>query len=842
MIGGGKDLTMHWPSLCTSSRGYALLSALLLLLLLSAMAVGMVYLTQTETRLGGTDRENTLAYYGAEAAMEQMITDLSAVYSRLQVPTQADVDALEAAQPVLPGIVYSKYDIGNLGTTENRTLSGGPHAGLIGMITPVTLNVTAARPGGAEVRMSRTVEVAQIPIFQFAMFSNGNITLTPGPPQTIEGRVHANQDILIDPVMGLTIQARVTAVGKVIRDRRWDPAWPPAGGPAYIPTAPTGCKPDTSTNCRQLMVGEGSVTGPADAPNPNWPTISLSSPPGGYNGNLMNGETGARPLYLPFMEPGSGLRGVELIRRPLPGESLISPAGQSRLYNKAQIRVLLSDSADDLPGGSGDSQNVKLVNEPGTAYPGGINIGGKTYYFAKATVAPGPYNDMDWLPPAPTVTEWPLLGGYLRVEVQKTDGSYVPVTKEWLELGFARGLDPPNSEAGASNTVHPNAILIFQQQGDSNGNGTLNGNEGTPTYGSGSEYKWFPINLYDTREGDVEQAGTPPNPGTCALNGIFNTVELDVGNLRKWLLGTIGTSGTQVEETSQNGFLLHFSDRRGMLPNPNAGNVITGEFGFEDNANPPNGALDSGEDANENGILDTWGQENLGDGFVAAAQAPLGSGPTPDDHPFNTRVSCVGPGSGGVNVGAARKNRVTGARHALKLVNGTRGNVPTKRSGGGGFSIASENPVYVWGNYNATVNSHLNWDTEPHSSAAIMADRTTFLSRDWKDLYSFQSPTNVLGSRRANSSVWLRFASLGSVFNLLERWSGHTVHHRTSTVYIYTTEYSTGWGGCCAPAYYPPSRDVSFDGDFVTIEKLPPATPMLRDVVNLGFRQVFRAE
>jgi hypothetical protein len=822
----------------TSSRGYALLSALLLLLLLSAMAVGMVYLTQTETRLGGTDMENTLAYYAAEAAMEQMVADLSGLVARLQVPTQADIDALEASQPALPGVQYTNYDLGTVGATENRTLSGGPHAGLVGMITPLTLGVTARRPGGAEVRMSRTVEVARIPIFQFAIFSNGSVVLTPGPPQTVEGRVHANQDILIDPVMGLTFQARVSAVGKVIRDRRTDPSWPPAGGPAYIPTAPTGCKPDTSTNCRQLMVGEGSVIGPSDDPNPNWPTISTGSPPAGYNGNLLNGETGARPLYLPFMEPGSGLRGVELIRRAPPGESLTSPAGQSRLYNKAQIRVLLSDSADDLPGGAGDSQNVKLANEPGTAYPGGINISGKTYYFAKATVAPGPYKDNDWLPPATGVQEWPLLGGTLRVEIRRSDGSYAPVTKEWLELGFARGLDPPNSEIPRSNSVHPNAILIFQHQADNNGNGTLNGSEGTPTDGPGSEYKWFPINLYDTREGDVEQAGTPPNPGTCALNGIFNVVELDVGNLRKWLLGTIGTTGTDVEEITQNGFVLYFSDRRGMLPNPNAGNKITGEYGFEDNANPPNGALDPNEDVSENGILDLWGKANLGDGFVASAQG----GDTPSDHPFTTRVSCVGPGTGGPNVGAARKNRVTGARHALKLVNGTRGNVPTKRAGGGGFSIASENPVYVWGNYNATVNSHLNWDTEPHAAAAIMADRTTFLSRDWKDLSSFQSPTNVLGSRRANSDVWLRFATLGSAFNLLERWTGYAVHLRTSTVSLYTTEYSTGWGGCCAPAYYPPTRNVSFDGDFVTIEKLPPATPMLRDVVNLGFRQVFRAE
>ena len=48
----------------------------------------------------------------------------------------------------------------------------------------------------------------------------------------------------------------------------------------------------------------------------------------------------------------------------------------------------------------------------------------------------------------------------------------------------------------------------------------------------------------------------------------MNAIELDVGNLRKWLKGTIGTTGGQVDYVSQNGYILYFSDRRGMLPDP----------------------------------------------------------------------------------------------------------------------------------------------------------------------------------------------------------------------------------------------------------------------------------
>ena len=45
---------------------------------------------------------------------------------------------------------------------------------------------------------------------------------------------------------------------------------------------------------------------------------------------------------------------------------------------------------------------------------------------------------------------------------------------------------------------------------------------------------------------------------------------------------------------------------------------------------------------------------------------------------------------------------MTGARHVLKLVDGGLGNLPVRPDNGlGGFTVASENPVYVLGNYNS---------------------------------------------------------------------------------------------------------------------------------------------
>ena len=470
--------------------------------------------------------------------------------------------------------------------------------------------------------------------------------------------------------------------------------------------------------------------------NSGWNNTSTNL----YHSYVVNGTTGARALTLPFVS--TGVRPIQIIKRPPSGESSTSLVGESRLYNLAQVRVLLSDDPAELPGGAGDAQNVRLANV-GT-YASGVPVpGAANTYFAEgryySTNDSGCTKvDTDWVPSTTPAalgcTSWPLIDGYLRVEARQSSGSYTAVTQEWLQLGFARGVAVPNSETGTANAVHPNAILILQQHADRNGDGDLGdalynvggtywAAESNTIIGAGAVNNWIPINLYDTREGELRSGGSNTS---CAIGGIMNLVELDVGNLKRWLGGTIGTTGTNVESASQNGYIFYFSDRRGMLPN--AGGTKVGEYGFEDIINPsdsagvPDGALQTAEDVNQNGTLDVYGKANLGDGFLSAAQG----GTTASDVP-TTRVSTQ----------IARKNRVTGARHGLKLVNGSLGNLPTKSDGTGGLTVACESAVYVQGNYNAN-NSGFG---DPHAAASIIADAVITLSNAWADRNSFANPT-----------------------------------------------------------------------------------------------------
>src|ERR1700682_2446101 len=858
---------------------------------------------------------NTLAFYGAEAAMEKMMADLSSLYAQKAAPTNCDITNLQAFVPsqIIVGVTYPEYvynvpvpNGGGCGAlpSTNQTISSGPNEGLQAQIVPLSLQVTADRQAVEEARLIRRVEVAQIPVFQFGVFSQSDLSYFPGPNFDFSGRVHTNGNLFLAAGGGSTLifYSKIRAAGDVGRGQLAHGANTLAQGRTgniLIPTAPSGCDGGQPA-CRNLQVApnEGSSVGGPTPPyggtgtanTPPWGSLSANT----YNRMIMSGTTGAKQLTLPFVQPGVGP--IEIIRRPRVGEAVTSAVGESRLYNEAQIRVLFSDDSAELPGGAGDAQNIRLANvkTSGAApdYTNGVPVpGASNTFFAEGvrktikdtkgavTTLVGPGGETNWtsIPSTPPVCQttlvpvnaplltatsttdaqgnitttqpWNLLDGYLRVEIRRADGSYAAVTREWLELGFARGLTPPS--AGVPNAVHPNAVLILQMQADRNANGAIDAGELVTDAGAGSTIKgpatrnnWYPINMYEAREGEFRENQRATT--NCSIGGVLNLVKIDVNNLKRWLAGNIGATGNQVEFTSQNGYVLYVSDRRGTVPSPAEGNVKTGEYGLEDVINlgnlagNPNGILEAGEDVNANGLLDTYAANYLGLGFGV---------PQPGSLP-NVTVSCVNK---------ARVNWVSGPRHAVRLVNGSLGNLPVRPDNNlGGFTLASEGLAYVLGNYNANAAGF----GDPHASSAVLADTVTLLSNQWSDLVSFQSPADINGRPAVTSfyrvaiatgkninfstvgaaGVPKDFGTDGGVHNFLrylENWGGQTLNYRGSMASLYYSQYGTGIFKCCGTVYSPPTRNYAFDTAFLDLSKMPPGTPKFRDVVTVGFQQVF---
>ena len=839
----------------TREKGFALIGVLLFLILLSAMAVTLSYTVRTEKRIGGSDQEGNLAYYDAEAGMEKMTADLGALYEKTKSPSAATISALGNDQPTLPDVGY-KYVFNVVANPDGspqshvQTISAGDFAGLSAQIIPINLDVTATRVSGAQAHMTRDVEVAQIPVFQFGVFSDSDLSYFAGPDFDFGGRVHTNGDLYLAEGNGatLTFHDKITAHGEIIRATLVNGFATSSNYTGTVDLAMNqgGCPPPTS--CRPLLLTEGSLVGgkgSAQSFNGAWDS-TIQNP--FYPTTLARHAT---QLTLPFVADGPP---IEIIREPLPGEDPAGNLSTSRLYTQAQIRVLFADTQADLPGGAqlGDIS----LDTPGALFASG-SIG-----------AANDSADNHWKRPASVPSnDWSILGGSVRVEFRKADGTYQNVTKEWLDLGFSRGLQTPDSEHGRANTENPNAIMIMQQRRED-----PSSSRGTPLTSGPSKYWWMPLNFYDTREGERRELTPPPTGTSCSVGGILTSVEIDVGNLKKWLQGTIGTNGKSVESASQNGYILYYADHRGMLADPDPAATIKvkhGDFGFEDFVNPNSGsgasnnALDAGEDVNGDGKLQTYGAGNLGDAFAVANGDPT----------ISLTCSTVG-----------RMNRVSGARHAIVIENGTLGNLPINFAAGtGGFTVASEEPAYILGNYNANDSSPVPplgkfiSLGDPHASSAVIADTVTLLSKNWNNEQSMFNPrtaagsatcpgTSSLASAAGNGSgrkacaTWYRvaiasgksipfpqpsgtgndFGTDGGVHNFLrylEDWGGQTLVYEGSLVSLYFAQNGVGTFKCCGTVYNPPTRVYNFDQDFTDPSKMPPGTPRFIDVANVDMVQ-----
>ena len=277
-------------------------------------------------------------------------------------------------------------------------------------------------------------------------------------------------------------------------------------------------------------------------------------------------------------------------------------------------------------------------------------------------------------------------------------------------------------------------------------------------------------------------------------------------------------NGPNVDFATQNGWVLYFSDRRGMLNNPNApfnGAAKSGDSGLEDSINRassagvPDGNLDpipagkqfSPEDVNQNKLRDFFGSQNIGLGFYnGATNINRGAGGITSAVPNNVYLPRL---TNATNTGClvtGRKNWVSGARHVLKLVDGSLGNVPYRLDGTlvspGGFTVASENPVYVQGNYNSSA-ADTTWaaggaDQLGHAAAAVIADSVTLLSTGWSDLNSLKNPYQV-GNRNAATTYYRLAIAGGKNMNFPQPAAGHRRPRRITARTAVRTTSSATW-------------------------------------------------
>ncbi len=876
-------------------RGVALVTSLMMMFLVSSLLVGFTLVVMSDSKLRGIDQNRSQAFYASHAGLEKLTADLGNLFEVNFAPTRTQLDGLQttSVRPALSGVTYVAAD-GTSGyalsfppdgngnpQASNHTILSGPYQGLQGLITPYTIDVTARTPTNGEVHLERTVNTVTIPVFQFGTFSDTDLSFFAGPNFNFGGRVHTNGNLFLASGATLTMADRITAVGEVVRTNLSN-GWQTSTN--YTGNVAVAYKPGATRN---LLTTEGSLTATLGSSQnePTWTNVSL----GAYHGYIRNVRTGAKRLDLPLITVGG--QTTDLIRRPgAANEDTANPTlfGQ-RYFSMASLRILLSDTPQaiqnlptvtqatqpvllDWTGGPPAGYTVDATHPPlavsaglapgpaaitttttvntlaGAAtiqvnsianfvVPGDIFVNGRAVWCTgAATNLPGPRFTGCVGTPATnagvtvetgyrTPLNTSLIGGYIKIEKQDINGVWSDVTLDILNLGMA-GKQLSNAGLCNPQDPNPNAVIRIER---------LKDNPGGCNNGSVTATDYWPNALFDTREGNVRDS-VATNTTTVTLGGVMSYVELDVNNLRRWLQGGIGAQGANAMNVT--GYVVYFSDRRN---NRNAGGQETAEYGVEDFVNPitvtgtPNAVLDAGEDINTNGALDAYGQTPI---VPAGGIAPLNNAATP----FTAVAATV-----------AQVNRPLFFRRALKIVNGTLGNVIAP-----GLTVASENPVYLRGDYNA---SAANGFGNPHVATAFMADALTLLSNNWNDRSSFLAPEDP--AQRTATDTWYRFAVIsgkgpsfprptgwvspqdfgtdGGAHNFLrylEDWGGRTLNYRGAIASFYYNRQALGTYKCCTNVYKPPTRGYNFDVDFLTPALLPPRTPMFRDVNTTGFTQI----
>ncbi len=495
-----------------NDSGIALIVVLLLMLVFTVMLLGFYFETTGEQNVAYSDSDNAATFYAAQGAIENMSSALGQEFTNIASPTPTQIATLQGttAAPTIAiyntigslsgtNISFPVYSIVNLSSTnpsdppcatttslcssEVNSIPGtGPLSGLAGILTPFELTVVADGPGGSEVKMTRQVQVVAVPVFQFGIFSQTDLSFFAGPDFNFGGKTATNGNLFLaeggstSSPATLTLNDKVSAYLSVIREQLSNgTATQPSNYPGNVDItigAAGGCPTPTCSGCPTATCGvllptQGSVTGGAGSTaNSKWNSISLTT----YGGYIKTSSTGAKVLNLNLAAASSTTPLIDMIERGQTGDT--SSLVQERFFYQASVRILLSDTASDITSlptvtstapfplteqvttaqsaegsGMGTGSGTYIVRGTGSGPP---NLPASDSCHPPVAQSPGYSTDADYFY-TPYTT---LIGGYIKVEIQLASGAWQDVTQEILSMGISRDIQSAGtlSPSGCTNT------------------------------------------------------------------------------------------------------------------------------------------------------------------------------------------------------------------------------------------------------------------------------------------------------------------------------------------------------------------------------------------------------
>jgi hypothetical protein len=324
-------------------RGFTLEATILLLVMVAGLIAASLLSHVMIQRASGVDYRAARVTHAAEGGADAVMAQL-AVAVEDGVVSPSDLAALTA--PTIPGTTVT-VSASAIGAPVPGTIPNGPYTGLIALNQKIDISVTAMDAMRSRADAIVTVNAQSIPLFQFGVFYEDDLEIHNGPRLDFAGWVHSNSNIYLSSD-NQYFADMITTPGSLYWQRK---AYNDRRAGVYINNA--------SGVPVRLGFDSRSLPSPSDFVN-----ASNTS----FNGRVMTGAHGVRPLRLPLP---AGLPAIELISPRHAGDSPEAMAVKFAWKADWHITVDLNNLA---LGCGGAFANPGVASPAGTFRTGGRSL------------------------------------------------------------------------------------------------------------------------------------------------------------------------------------------------------------------------------------------------------------------------------------------------------------------------------------------------------------------------------------------------------------------------------------------------------------------------------------
>ncbi|MBE7560905.1 hypothetical protein HS125_18935 [bacterium] len=335
----------------STQRGHALLISMIFILTAALVMAGISLFSNGSVHMTVKRGEALKAFHVAEGVLQKVHGDLNVLYITQGGATQEQLDDLAPLSPELSALPeFAPYRVededGRPGLSVKAAsselfgpLEGGAFRGLLAQQRDFDIDVAvvhAQNDGTAEMQKSRRYAYARvferlraqaIPLAQFFAFYDNDLEILPGPVMVAEGRIHTNRNLYFGSGNTLSINAGMTAVGKMYHYRKDGSAM--ANGDVLV----------MNGDGQYISMRDGGQW--LDNDSANWAEEVVNR----YDSLVQSQDHGVPQLRLPINLTENP---HEVVERSSPDDS--PELAQAKFHNKAGLAII--DGVGYAPDGS----------------------------------------------------------------------------------------------------------------------------------------------------------------------------------------------------------------------------------------------------------------------------------------------------------------------------------------------------------------------------------------------------------------------------------------------------------------------------------------------------------